>query len=209
MSTDIRPMRDAVSEAAAGTLRVTPYRLTVSQFSRMIDAGVFPGSARVELLGGVLVEKMTQNEPHVFGVDELRHRIQGLLSPAWTDRQEKPIALGRFWRPEPDLVVARGPRETYRLRLPHGDDVGMIIEVADASYDVDRGPKWRRYAAARIPAYGILNIPARRFELYGDPVGRGRSAAYREATIYDENAEIPIVLDGRELGRIAVKDVLA
>ena len=33
---------------------LVPYRLTVRQFERMIDAGIFPEGAHLELLGGCL-----------------------------------------------------------------------------------------------------------------------------------------------------------
>ncbi|HEX8199122.1 MAG TPA: hypothetical protein VF590_01450, partial [Isosphaeraceae bacterium] len=50
---------------------VVPYHLSVRQFERMIDVGIFPDGVRVELLGGVLVEKMTKNDPHDFTVGQL------------------------------------------------------------------------------------------------------------------------------------------
>ena len=41
-----------------------PYRLSVRQYLRMIAAGVFPPETHVELLGGILVEQMTEGTPH-------------------------------------------------------------------------------------------------------------------------------------------------
>ena len=93
-----------------------PYRLTVEQFEKMIDAGVFPDRPRVELLGGVLFRKMTKNDPHDFAVDFLGSVLNRLLEPAWLAREEKSVVLGKFWRPEPDIAVVRGPRERYRKR---------------------------------------------------------------------------------------------
>jgi len=43
-----------------------PYRMSVKQFERLIEAGAFPDRVRVELLGGVLFRKMTKNDPHDF-----------------------------------------------------------------------------------------------------------------------------------------------
>ena len=195
----------ATAGKAAG---IAPYRLSVAQFSRMIEAGVFPDGDRVELIGGILARKMTQNEQHAFGVDQMGHRLGLLLPPDWIARQEKPIVLGRFWRPEPDLVVAQGPRESYRQRFPLATDIALVIEVADSSYVVDRGSKWRRYASAGIACYGILNIPKRRFESFTQPFGKGRAAGYRNLVSYHETEAFPILLGGLEVGRIEVRDVL-
>ena len=131
------------------------------------------------------------------------------LPPGWIVRQEKSLDLDRLSRPEPDIVVAVGPRTLYRGCDPTVNGVGLIIEVSDSSYRQDRGMKWRRYAAAQVPIYGILNLAQRRMEIYRDPAGKGKDSAYREATNYDETAEFPLVLQGGELGRIAVKDLLA
>src|SRR5688500_17141794 len=89
---------------------VSPYRLTVQQFETMIDAGVFPDGVKVELLGGILVDKMTKEDPHDFCVDQFGELVRRILPVGWTIREEKSLKLGRFWRPEPDLVVVIGPR---------------------------------------------------------------------------------------------------
>src|SRR5258708_16857197 len=92
------------------TAAITPYRLTVGQFETMIAAGVFPDRARVELLGGVLVERMTKNNPHNFAVGELADALRRLLPPGFFVAEEKSVTLGRRSRPEPDAGVVRGRR---------------------------------------------------------------------------------------------------
>ncbi len=186
---------------------IVPYRLTVRQFERMIDAGIFPERARVELLGGVLVDKMTKNDPHDFAIFRLGYALRGILPTDWYVREEKSVVLGRFWRPEPDIAVVRGPMDRY-VKAPRTEDIGLLVEVSETTYAADRGVKWRRFAAVGIPSYGILNLPKRQFELFTDPSGRGRSASYRAAMIHGESDEVPVVIDGRELGRIAIKDLL-
>ena len=102
-----------------------------------------------------------------------------------------------------------GPVDRYRLRAPRPADIAFLIEVADASYSKDRGLNWRRYAAARIPVYWIVNIPQFQVEVYSGPLGRGMSAAYRDVTVYRRDDLVPVILEGKELGRILVRDVLA
>jgi Uma2 family endonuclease len=187
---------------------VVPYRLTVRQFEKMIDAGIFRAEDHVELLGGLLVDKMTTNDPHEFAVDQLGALLTRDLPVEWIARQEKSVVLGRFWRPQPDLAVARGPRERYSASAPKAADLGMLIEVADSSYPKDRGKKWRKYAASKIPIYWIVNLPQRRIEVYSAPSGRGKSAAYHDLKTYGPDDEVPVVLEGLELCRIKVRDLL-
>ncbi len=49
---------------------LVPYRISVRQFVKMIDANIFPEGDHVELLGGVLVA-MTKNDAHDFIVNQL------------------------------------------------------------------------------------------------------------------------------------------
>ncbi len=184
-----------------------PYRLTVDQYLKMINIGIFQDSSDVVLIGGRLVGGMTKNDPHDFGVGMLADRLRLLLPDGLHVREEKSMNLDRWSRPGPDLVIARGLGRTFGA-APGPKDVTLVVEVADTSYAKDRGANWRRHAAARVPLYWIVNIPMRRIEAFSEPSGEGKAAAYRGEAIHDETAEIPLVLDGRELGRIAVKDVL-
>jgi Uma2 family endonuclease len=175
----------------------------------MIDAGVFGERDHVELLGGILVDKMTKNDPHDFSVDAIAETYRTIAAPDWVVREEKSVVLGRFSRPEPDIAVARGPRARYRSSAPKAADLAALIEVADSTYAKDRGVKWRKYAAFRIPVYWIVNLPMRQIEVYTEPAGRGRSAAYQVSKVYVAENEVPIILAGQEVGRLKVADILS
>src|ERR1017187_8297616 len=127
------PTAPRTSPRSASGSGVTPYRISVRQFEKMIDAGVFGEHDHVELLEGILVNRMTKNEPHNFTVGELAEALRAIVNPDWVVREEKSIVLGRFSRPEPDLAVARGPRERYRSVSPKMPDLGLLVEVADSS----------------------------------------------------------------------------
>jgi hypothetical protein len=174
----------------------------------MIVSGVFPPDARVELLDGILVEHMTKFAPHNFTVHRLSVLLGASLPAAWFLREEKSLVLGRFWRPEPDVAVILAPDDRYRLRDPKASDVGLLAEVSESTYAYDRGEKWRAYAAARIRVYWIVNLPDRQIEVYTNPVGRGKSASYREAATFGPEDEVPVVIDGQEVGRLAVREIL-
>ncbi len=187
---------------------IVPYRLTVGQFERMIDAGVFRDEDHVELLGGLLVDKMVKKPPHNVAVGSLAAELRGLLPAGWFVNEEKSIQLSRWSSPEPDVAVIRGRLKDYGGRNPTAKAIGIIAEVADSFYAKDRGEKWRQYAAAKIPVYWIVNLPQPQIEVYMSPAGRGKAARYGDCKIYGAGDQVPVILEGRELGRIAVQDVL-
>ena len=47
------------------------YRVSVKQYLRMLDAGVFRHGANFELIGGLFVQKMVKNDPHDWSVGAL------------------------------------------------------------------------------------------------------------------------------------------
>jgi Uma2 family endonuclease len=195
------------AEPQARTGRV-PYRLSVDQYLRMIDLGFFPDKARVELLDGRLFRKMTIKPPHCAAVEILAHLLKTTLLAGWIAREEKPLFLGRSSLPEPDIAVVRGYYRDFWNRPPAASETVIVIEVADSSYAQDRGMKWRLYAEAGIPQYGILNLSRRQFELYSEPARKGKLAGYRKRRIYDETASFVLTAHGIELVEIVVEDYL-
>lgn len=178
------------------------YRLKVRQFERMIGAGVF-GEDRVELLNGVLV-MMTSYPPHDNAVIGLGEQLRDLLPRTdWCVREEKPLKLPRFWRPQPDFAVVRGPRANYVRRTPGRRDTALIVEVADTTYLKDRGIKLRLYERCGIPTYWIVDLPRRRIE-----VRTLNDQGYGPEVLYHDTEEIPVVIDGREYGKFPVREIL-
>jgi hypothetical protein len=133
------------------------YRFDVRQFRRMMAAGVF-ADQKVELVAG-RVFPVTDRPPHISAVENLHDAIRPMLpSDRWTIREEKPVSFSRFWEPIPDIAVLRGHKSVYKTRLPRPSDVALLIEVSETTYHRDRGPKWRRYAAAGIPVSVIVRL---------------------------------------------------
>jgi hypothetical protein len=86
------------------------YRMTVDEYDRMAAAGVLD-DPRVELIGGLLVRRMTQKPPHVWAVEAAHDHLERILPPGWFIREQKPVRIPRFDEPEPDLSVLRGTRD--------------------------------------------------------------------------------------------------
>ena len=182
------------------------YHMTPRQFRKAIDAGVF-GENHVELLGGIPFI-MSENPPHIVASLNVNSALIGLApQPRWVVNKEHRLSLGQ-WRPLPDDVVLRGPKATYATRLARAGDVALLVEVADTSYAKDSGPKLRRYATFRIPVYWIVDLKRRLVEVRSQPYGKGKQAGYARCEIYQEGDQVPVVLDGQEVGRVPVSELL-
>ena len=177
-------------------------RVSVAEYHRMIERGEFDEDERVELLDGEIVPKMPRNDPHLFTVEEVCVRLREKAPTGWCVRQEYPITLSTS-EPEPDAAVARGDRRDYLHRKPGPADVALVVEVADNSLRRDRR-KRAIYAAAGIPEYWIVNLPARVLERYTEPAG-GR---YAVEEIFRPGDAVPVTIDGTAVGEIPVADLL-
>ena len=142
--------------------------------------------------------------PHVLVTERLRRRLDRLVSEAWFVREEKPVRIPDFDEPFPDLSVVRGDPETYADHHPGPADIGFLIEVSDSTLDRDQGEKCSAYARVGIPVYWIVNLVDRRVEVYTDP----SPAGYASRVDFLPGQEIPVVIGGVEIGRIAVAEIL-
>ena len=62
----------------------------------------------------------------------------------------------------------------------------------------------RTYRASGIPIYWIVNLRESQAEANSEPTSDG----YGSVRAYKPGEDVPIVLDGAEVGRIAVSDIL-
>lgn len=183
------------------------YRFTVAQYHRIIDAGVFGADERCELLEGAIVPKMTRKPPHDGCLYLAQTLLLAHLPADWVLRVQSAATLGGTSEPEPDLVVARGPARQYLRRHPGPRDVVLVVEVADTTLAEDRGRKARIYARARVPVYWVVNLIDSQVEVYTLPRA-GRAPAYRSREDFRAGDRVPLVLDGRELARLPVRELL-
>jgi Uma2 family endonuclease len=97
----------------------------------------------------------------------------------------------------------RGTIRDFSRRAPGPGDVGLVVEVSDTSLAQDRKMA-EIYSASGIPFYWIVNLADRKIEVHCDP----GPAGYRSRTDYLAGRNVPVVIDGVEIGRIAVVDIL-
>jgi len=155
--------------------RVEP--VTIERYHRMIEMGFFTEKP-VELIDGVIVEKMSKSALHLYVVDLLFELLQSHCAGAgfWV-RKEDPITIGNS-EPEPDLSVVRGSRVQYRHAKP--TTAQFVIEVAIHALALDRA-KARDFAQAGVPEVWIVQPEERIIEVHRNP----------SAGTYTEVFEVP------------------
>ncbi|MFN8491796.1 MAG: Uma2 family endonuclease [Caldilineaceae bacterium] len=186
---------------------VVIWRLSVEQYHAIAAAGILAEDDPVELLEGLLVYKMTKNPPHSVTTQLIQAAFQRILPNGWHIRAQEPVTLADS-EPEPDIMPVAGDIRHYITRHPGPQDVGLLVEVADATLKRDRGSKKRVYARAGIAVYWVVNLIEKRIEVYTNPSGGARKADYQTQQNYGLEAEVPVVIDEVEIAHLAVRELL-
>jgi Uma2 family endonuclease len=182
-------------------------RLSVEQYHKMIQAGIFTDDNRVELLEGLLVQKMSKKPPHRVATKLVNRALESVVPAGWYVDSQEPITTDTS-EPEPDAAIIRGDTRDYTDRHPGPDDIALVVEVADASVELDQRIKQRVYASASIAVFWIVNLIERRVQMYTRPSGPATEPGYGHRQDFALGESLPVVVDGKEVGRIAVADIL-
>jgi Uma2 family endonuclease len=180
-------------------------RLSVDQYHQMVRAGILTDDDPVELLEGWLVSKMPKNPAHRAATRLTQKALELAIPAGWYVDSQEPITT-QDSEPEPDVMVVRGETRHYLDRHPGPQDVALVVEVAEATLERDRGSKKRVYGRAGIPVYWIVNLLDRRLEIYTDPTSE--EPGYGQRVDYSPPDEAPLTIDGREVARVRVGDLL-
>ena len=188
------------------------YRIPLGVYLETVEIGLLGPSDRVVLLDGILVNQMGKGNPHTATRIAVVKTLMGLVPNGWHVRFEAPVAMasgpkGRPSAPEPDVTVARGEGWDYIARTPTPADTAIVIEVAESSLRKDR-KGLARYSWTNIPVAWIINLNERTVEVYSRPTGPVDSSKYQESKTYSLDDEVPVVLDGQEVGKVAVRAFL-
>lgn len=178
--------------------------ITVAMFRAMVRSGIIGEKEPVYLWKGRLARRMAPNRPHSITVDRSRRALESVIPPGLHVQQEQPVAMRtEHSTPEPDLAVLRGRPEDYPDNFPTTADLVLVVEVADSSIALDRDQA-DDFAREGVPAYWIVDLKGRRIEAHDIP----NHGTYQRTSVYSESDDIPVVIDGREVGRLRVLDLL-
>jgi Uma2 family endonuclease len=182
-----------------------PYRFTAQQVRGMIEAGILGEGDDFELWDGVLY-KMVKGELHNFIVSQVADALRRLSPEGCHVREEKSCAFGERSLPEPDVAVCRGRKGDYLPDPPHLARLALVVEVDHHTKNADAVVKYHRYAAVGIPVYWLVDAEGLSVRVFGSPRGSGTGAGYEASRVFESGDELPIEIDGVEVGRVAVEE---
>jgi Uma2 family endonuclease len=152
------------------TLPVAP--LSTEQYLRMIDAGIFDSSDKVELIGGFITPMAPVGPEHNGSLFELT-KFFAPVAERFVIAVQATIAVSEGQVLEPDFALLTLRADKYMTALPRAADVLLLIESAASSIKSDRHVKLPIYAAAGIPEYWIVDLNEKTLEVHREPVGEG------------------------------------
>ncbi len=174
--------------------------ITVEEYERMGEAGIFRPDDRLELLEGGIFEMSPIGPPHASCVMFLSHLLSRLFGGSLIVSTQNPVRLDDYSEPQPDVMLLRWRDDFYRNAHPTPADVLLVIEVSDTTTESDRSYKIPLYAGAGIPEAWLVNIPGAGVEVYAEPVAGG----YRIGNFHQRDEEVK----SHTFAGLSVNDVL-
>ena len=177
-----------------------PRLWTREEYHRMAEVGLLPEGPGMELIDGVIYEKMPQSKPHTASIRYVFRALLVIYGTGFNVSMQLPMPLGDSGEPEPDVLVLPGEAEDFDERDPDPrTDVVLAVEVSVSSLGFDRREKAALYARHGVPDYWIVNVVGRTVEVRREP----RAEGYAETRVYAEGESVPV--GG---GTVAVADML-
>jgi Uma2 family endonuclease len=157
-------------------MSVFPVRHSVSvdEFERMVEAGVFAPDERLELIDGEILDMSPIGDPHMACVDRLTRWFAPLtISERAIVRVQGAFVASDISRPQPDVALLRPRDDFYATRGPRPADVILAVEVADSSLRYDREVKRSLYAAAGVSEMWIVDLKGGGVDIATEPSASG------------------------------------
>jgi hypothetical protein len=185
-----------------------PYRFSPEQIARLVEYGIVTENESEDLPSGENPPDMSRKPPHDCTLDLVLDALRDVLPKGWRCRGQSAVTLATG-EPEPDLAVVRGSARDFQNRHPATGDIAFVVEVSYRSLRNDRTRKLRTYVRNGISIYWIVNVESRQIEVYTDPVvTESGEPFYRTRVDYIPGQDVPVFVEGEEVGRVAVTQMM-
>ncbi len=188
MSATVQPIEPKTGARVAAGDGLSIRKISVEDYEKMIDIGIFDEDDRVELLDGVIIQMSPKKTKHTIVNYLIGEFFYENFRKQTIIRLQEPIILDDFSEPEPDAVLAQPPLLKYLETHPTAADVLLVAEVSDTTLIKDRNKAFN-YARSGILQYLLFNLNANEIEDYREPAADG----YRFKQTHDRNAVFNLV----------------
>lgn len=166
------------AEAAQGEADAVPYHWTVERLYRAADADVFDDPSRLELTQGRIMEKMPQDPIHRAVRVRLGRQFRAAFASRLVVMEECPVHLAYDTELIADIVAAYGEESDFDARHPVGEDVAVLVEVANTTAASDLGEKAMQYAQSEVNDYWVVLVKENAIVVHRQP----SPAGYQDVT---------------------------
>lgn len=90
--------------------------------------------------------------------------------------EEPPLTLDDHYEPEPDIILFPAALRVDQVR---GENVLLVVEIADSGLSWDLGAKSRTYAAFGVQEYWVIDASTRATTVHRNPGPDGYGAVVR------------------------------
>jgi len=143
------------------------HRLTVDDYYKMGDAGIFTEKDRVELIEGEIIDMVPIGSNHAYTIDKMAYIIHKQIRNKTLLRIQNPLHLDQYNEPEPDLALVT--KTNYSSHHPGPEDTLLVIEIADSSLTYDLTIKTPLYAQHNIPEVWIIDLNEKMVHTFQQP----------------------------------------
>jgi Uma2 family endonuclease len=134
------------------------HRITVDEYYRMAEVGLLAPDARVELIEGVIIDRVPIGELHAVIVDRLVRRFWGISEDKAILRVQGPVRLSNYTEPEPDFALLKPRADEYRRGHPRGPDTMLAVEVSNTTLRFDLRTKLPLYARHGVEEVWVADV---------------------------------------------------
>lgn len=150
-------------------MSVKPAKITIEQWHKILDSGVFDRS-RVELIEGLILEIPPEKPHHSGKILRLSDRFKQIFANrSLIISQGHPITLNNS-EAQPDIAILKYSDRYYEDKHPTVSDVYLVVEVANTSLNFDKLNKKQVYAKAGIIEYWSVDLNKKELIVHRDPV---------------------------------------
>ncbi|MDZ8054045.1 MAG: Uma2 family endonuclease [Aulosira sp. ZfuVER01] len=160
--------------------------LTVRDYHRMAEAGIFHPEERLELISGQIIQMVAKRTAYESAITCTDRLLRNGISNEVLLRFQSPVQLDNYSEPESDVAVVVPDSLDYDDHHPTPSEIFLIIEVADTSFKYDTEVKALVYAKSGILDYWVLDVNRRKLHVYRLPSPEG----YQSETILAEDVQI-------------------
>jgi Uma2 family endonuclease len=146
---------------------------TVEEYHQMIKAGILAEDDRVELIEGEVMQMSPIGSRHAACVNRLSQLLFRYLDEQALVSVQNPIHLGTYSQPQPDLALLQPRTDFYAIAHPEPEDVLLVVEVAETSFEYDQQFKIPLYARNGIAEVWLVHLAAQLIEVYRQPAPAG------------------------------------